>query len=138
MTDQIQIHGDVESACVAMLLASSEVTALSPSGISTSLVGYVRGQLWVTVSRTGGVVASQSRRVDRPRVDFDVTGQKRSQTLQLISTIQGVMLRDSQNYVGNGLRMTAASVETGITRLDDKPEDMCRYVLSLRLTCVPH
>lgn len=136
--DDLVIHGDVESAAVAVLLASSEVAALHPDGISTSLVGYVRGQLWVTVARTGGVVVSQSRKVDRPRVDFVVTGQKRSQTLQLISTIQGVMLRDSQNYTGNGLRMCAATVETGITKLDDKIQDLCVYVLSLRLTCVPH
>lgn len=136
--DNLVVHGDAESAVVAMLLASSEVTALTPSGISTSLVGYVRGQLWVTVSRTGGVVVSQSRKIDRPRIDVQVTGQKRSETLRLISTIQGVLLRDSQNYTGNGLRMTAATVETGITRLDDKPEDMCLYVLALRLTCLPH
>ncbi len=136
--DQLIVHGDVEGAVVHLLTSATEVTALSPVRISTSLVGYTRGDLWVVVERLGGKILGQSRKADTPRVDIDVYGSTRSQALQLISTIQGVLLRDSQNYVGNGLRMTAATVESGITRLDDKLQEVPRYLLSVRLTCTPH
>src|ERR1700749_786578 len=136
----LPLHGDVEAAVVDLLRSATEVTALGDSAhISTDLKGYTKGDLWVMVGRQGGNIgATPANRIDRPRIDIEVYGQTRTPTFNLINMAQAVILRDGRTYTGHGLRMTASTVESGIVRLDDKLQELPKYVLAVRLSCVPH
>lgn len=129
------VFGDSEAATVDILQNASEVMAFSPVKITTDLVGYDRGMVWIEVTRQGG--SYRFPRQDRPRIDIEVYAPKRSVAHDLIQVCQGVMFREQNNYTGKGVRYVACQVETGIFESTDKLTEEYRYILSLRLIVKP-
>lgn len=133
----IPLQGDVEAACVDILLNDAALTAAFPDiNVSTDLVGYTKYMNWVEVARKGGNL-SPWQKVDKPRMDFYIYGRDRAAAVDIANLVQRAMLMSQTNYVGKGVRIQIVKIETGITRVPDKLNESFRYVLALRLTVTP-
>lgn len=129
------LFGDAEAAVVDILSHAPEIVALNPEGVSTSLIGYQRGDLWIEVTRQGGSYSFPLP--ESARIDIHAYGRLRSDALDLISICQAVMFREAGTYTGHGCSLVACQVETGIFESSDKDTDQINYALSLRLTVKP-
>lgn len=145
MTDNIGpfefiLQGDVEAACVAILMSATEVTTKCPAtNISTDEVGFagaVSGDPWITVQRQGGSLLYPYV-IDKPRIDFGCHARLRSDALDLAQAAQASIIRESMRYAGKGVRIIHAVIETGLYRHYDKQDEAVIYVFSLRLTTRP-
>lgn len=130
------IHGDIEGACIDILSNATELASYSLD-VSSNLNGFRRGRRRVEVIREGGSMKWPNKG-DKPRVDFMVFAESRSICNEIAQVALGVLLRAMGEYVGYGLRLVDARVETGLFRVPDKDSDTPKYAFSLRLTCVPN
>lgn len=133
-------HGDGEAA-VRDLIANGTPELASYSGltVTTDMVGYQKGSLWVLIELEGGSYRFLHQK--RSRVDITVYGPDaldgRGTAYDIASTIQASLLSWQAGYVGHGVNFQAAQIETDIFKANDKPEDVVRYVQSLRLLLLP-
>lgn len=102
--------------------------------ISTNMLGFVPLQRRIVVSQEGSVRVWP--KIDRPRIDIDVYGERRTPT-EMIADIVLATLRRAVGYAGMGLKITDMEVEVGKTRVPDPLQETPRYFMSARLTTVP-
>lgn len=133
------LQGDSEGACIHELETASEITGFSGGAprISGDLVDYRAKARFVMVSREGGNTGDLT--VDKPRIDFQCFAETRTVAHDLAQVVLAVMFRAIGNKYAAPINVQIADVkvETGIFRVPDKETGSPRYVLSLRLTCVP-
>ena len=134
------VQGDVAAAVVKLLLAASEVTAVT-SNISTDLRGYDRltNPLWVKVERHGGNVTFPFR-VDRPRVDIEVHSTNRKAGHDLAAICQAAIFRAAGvgMYQAVDCQIFGAKIESGILTAPDSDKDgSYRHIFSIRLSSTP-
>ena len=132
-------QGDAAAAVVQLLLAASEVTAVT-SNISTDLRGYDRlaNPLWVVVERHGGNI-EYPYRIDRPRVDIEVHSQTRQAGYDLANLVQAAIFRaaGSGSYSAVDCHIFGAKVETGILSAPDREDESYRHIIAFRFSCTP-
>lgn len=129
-------HGDVEAAVVDILLNYTPELSVYPDlMISTNLVGYSFGSRFICVSQEGSIESFPT--IDRPRIDIEVFAERRSVARDISSIVLASLKYNMGRYRGNGLFLSDARVEQGLTRVPDKREECERYVFALRLTTRP-
>jgi hypothetical protein len=130
------VPGDAEAAVVDILTNyTPELSGLDIT-FSTSMVGYTAGDRWVVVSQEGG--SAEWPKIDRPRIDLQIFANSRTDARDIAAMCQASLIRSMGNYSGNGVTITDVRLELGLTRVPDKLEEVARYILALRLTCVPY
>jgi hypothetical protein len=130
------VPGDAEAACIDILKNHTPELAGLDITFSTSLNGYQAGMRWVVVSQEGS--AADWPKIDRPRIDIHVFAGSRTDARDIAAMVQASLIRAMGNYSGNGLTICDVRLELGLTRVPDKLEEVARYILALRLTCVPY
>lgn len=131
MTNPFPVFGDIEAACIDILMNDPYVQSFPIDKIASDLTDYTSGKTWVYCRRQGGNVKSFV--IDKPRVDFDIYGVLRSATHDLAQAVQAAILNSGRgNYHGHGVLVSDARVETGIVRGDDNLNDAPRYILAIR------
>lgn len=136
-------QGDVEAAIISVLRAAPEITGFSGGAptVSSDYTGYDHftpsKQRWVMVTREGGNIKWPA--IDKPRIDIQVLAETRSVALRLAQVVQSVIFFRAmgQAFPTYGTTISDVKVETGITRVPDRETGSPRYILALRLTCVP-
>lgn len=98
------------------------------------MTGFVPLTRRIVVSQEGSVRVWP--KIDRPRIDIDVYGERRTPT-EMIADIVLASLRRAVGYRGMGLVITDMEVEVGKTRVPDPLQETPRYFISVRLTTVP-
>lgn len=131
-------QGDSEAAIVDILLNySPELEFFNPLTVSTNLVGYGFGKRWVYVVGQGAL-QKWPPVIYRPRIDVEVFAERRSVAHDIALVCLASVQSQMGNYWGNGLFLSDATLEQGLTRVPDKYEEETRYIFSLRLTTRPH
>jgi hypothetical protein len=127
------LSGSAEAAVVDILTWETP-ELMNTCIISTNMNGFVPYQRRIVVSQEGSVRVWP--KIDRPRIDIDVYGERRTPTEQ-IADIVIATLRRSVGYRGMGLIIMDMNLEVGKTRVPDPLQETPRYFLSVRLTTVP-
>ena len=131
-------QGDTEAMVIDILENSTEIDNFpgGPPTVSSDYTGYSMGARWIMVSREGGFL--RWPHVDKPRIDLYVLAETRSVAHDLAQVAQAVIRQAmGQAFPTYGVVLSDVQVETGITRVPDKETGSPRYVLALRLACVP-
>ena len=132
---ELIIQGDSEAAVIDIIQNSSRVLAFSPVKITTSLHGYVAGNVWIEITRQGG--SYKWTKPSYPRIDFAIYGPTRSVAHDLAQVCLGVMFQNQNNYTGFGVRYVACEVETDLFEAQEKDTNQYQYIFSLRLVVKP-
>jgi len=127
------LFGDFEAAIIDILSQADQLVPFAIDKITTDMVGYTEGDLWVTVELEGG--SYKFKALKRPRIDITVYGPSRSVAYDVSSMIQAVVFHKAGNYWGNGVNLISVQVETDIFRSTEKDTNQVRYVQALRLIC---
>lgn len=127
------LMGSPEGAVVDIL---QNLTPELPSNVivTTNMIGFEPLQRRIVVSQEGSV--REWPKIDRPRLDIDVYGERRTPTEQMAGIVIAT-LRRAVGYQGMGLVITDMDLEVGPTRVPDPLQETPRYFLSVRLTTVP-
>lgn len=135
-------QGDVEAAVINWLLDHDEIVDFQDGAptVSADFVGYNDKDLskrrWVMVTREGGNLVWPN--VDKPRVDFQVLAETRTVAHRLAQVVQAAVFQAmGQAFPEHGIQISDIKVETGITRVPDRETGAPRYILALRMVCVP-
>lgn len=129
------VPGDAEAAVIDILKNLTPELFGKNITFSSDLVGYTPGARWVMVTQEGSV--ANWPKIEKPRIDFEVYAANRTDARDIGALCQASVLRAMGTYSGNGLKITDAKVELGLTRVPDKLQEGARYILALRLTTVP-
>ncbi len=127
------LSGSAEAAGVDILINHTP-ELLGTCVISTNMIGYVPLQRRIVVSQEGSVRVWP--KIDRPRLDLNVYGERRTPTEQIADIVLATFRR-AVGYRGMGLVITDMAVEVGKTHVPDPLQETPRYFLSVRLTTVP-
>lgn len=134
------LHGDAEAAVVDIIKNNTpELAGYAPFTVSTDMVGYVKGALWIEVALNGG--SYKFLRDKRSRIDITVYAPSgadgRGIAYDISAIIQASLFAWQNSYTGHGVFFQACQMETDLFRANDKEEDPVRYVQSLRLLLLP-
>jgi len=127
------LAGSAEGAVIDIL---TNLTPELPADciVSANMIGFVAYQRRIVISKEGAVRVWP--KIDRPRIDIDVYGERRTPTEQMADIVLA-SLRRAVGYSGMGLNITDMEVEVGPTRVPDPLEETPRYFMSVRLTTTP-
>lgn len=136
------LHGDAEAAVIDIIKNfTPELTSFSIDKVTTDMVGYEKGLIWVLVELEGGSYKFFHQK--RSRVDITVYGpdgpNSRAVAYDISAIIQASLFGWQTGYVSIPFNVNFQSVqiETDIFRGNDKDEDPVRYIQSLRLLVLP-
>jgi hypothetical protein len=127
------LFGDFEAAIIDILNTATELSSFGITKVTSDMVGYAAGDLWVTVELEGGSYKFKS--VKRPRIDITVYGPDRSVAYDVSAIAQAVVFNRAGNYRNFGVNLISVQVETDIFRSTEKDTNQVRYVQALRLIC---
>lgn len=132
-------HGDAEAAIVDILLNYTPELAFSTGRptISTNMNGYDFNDRWIMVTQEGSLEAARNV-IDRPRIDVACWAEKRSSARDIAGICRASIQYQAGRYRGNGLVLTDAKLEMGLTRIPDRRQGVVRYIFGLRLTTRPY
>lgn len=132
------VHGDAEAAIVDILLNETPQLStfnISPSKISTNLVGYEFGDRYIVVNQEGSLEHFPA--IDHPRIDVEVYAERRSVAREIAAICLASIKYQMGRYRGHGLFLGDARVEQGLTNIPDKRQECSRFVFAVRLTTRP-
>lgn len=131
---------DAEANIVGLLANDQNIGQFSPVGISTSMMGYTNTQLWIHVTRIGGVPA-QLVGPDMPQLQFNVYAPEEQKAIAqaLAQTVRAVIIAMRGSVIGNpgtGMKLAKAQDVHGMAYLPDK-SGFPRYTFAMSLTTMP-
>lgn len=132
-------HGDAEAAIIDILLNYTPELDFAITGhpqVRANLVGYTIGDRWILVTQEGSVEKWPA--IDKPRIDVEVYAERRSVARDVASISLASIKYHMGRYRGNGLFLSDATVEQGLTRVPDKLQEETRYIFAVRLTTRPY
>jgi hypothetical protein len=131
------VFGDAEAAVTDILRASTPLNAIGQIHVSTDLIGWVRGQRIVRVTRSGGT-PSLWMRLDNPRITVDTVAEDKAIAHDMAAAARGAIFAAMGDYAGHGLLLCDVTDVGGLAWLpDDREPDIARYVFSVALTTRP-
>jgi hypothetical protein len=131
------VFGDAEAAAVAIVRASTDVTAFAPVTVSTDLRGYATGARWIEVHRSGGMPTLWMQ-IDNPELTFAVRAENKATAHDLADAARSAMFAARSGYVGNGLTVYDVADSAGLTWSPEAAQPgVARYTFTLTLVTRP-